>query len=293
MDKDTVINRNGDYNLDSLGLGKTTLPKGVVPFTFIYNKHRPWTSGFSLEVEGPRIQKHALQAPGSLDLDGGAVDRIMVEVENEPIAQRSFLMHEGKKRTHCVSVGTPQAIHYAYDLQFGSLLKVWDGEFLDATPMWRSRGSKQLGVPSGFTVSFDGSPEFAQLENYNKEWPKTIVENKDWKSLGYELNSDGLPVFSYHYEGSTIKDKMIAVDSDRRLKREITVDGSNEIWHKIAAGESISKLPDGTYIVNDESYFIDFQKDNLNPVIRKSSGLDELLVKLPSGTQKIDYSIIW
>ena len=294
VDGDTIIDRNGDYNLDSLGLGKTELQKGIVPFSFVYNKHRPWTRGFSLEVEGPRIQKHALQAPSSLNLNGGnSVEKIIIKVDDEPIAQRSFLMHHGKKRTHCVSVGTPQGIHYAYDLQFGSLLKVWDGDFLDATPMWHSRGQKQLGIPSGFTVSFHGSPEFAQLESNTAEWPKTISENKHWKPMGYELDSDGLPVFSYQYANSIIGDKMSASGSERMLKRSITVNGDHEIWHKVAVGQSISKLPDGNYIINNESYFVDFPKNTLNPIIRKSRGMDELLVKIPLGEQKINYSIIW
>ncbi len=291
---DTVINRNGDYNLDSLGLRKIALQKGTVPFTFIYNKHRPWTIGFSLEVEGPGIQKHALQAPNSLRLNNGKpVEKIMVEIDDEPIAQRSFLMHNGNKRTHCISVGTPQKIHYAYDLKFGSLLKVWNGSFLDATPMWDSRGPKQLGVPAGFTVSFHGTPEFVQLENNKAEWPNTITENEGWKQLGYEFDANGIPSFSYELNKSTITDKMIPSVSGRNLKRSITVNGSQEIWHKIAAGESIEELPDGSFIVNDESYFVDFEKGDLKPVIRNMGNIDELLVQIPSGEQQINYSIIW
>ena len=75
INKDTVVDRDGDYNLDSLGYGNIYLERGLVPFTLIYNKHRPWTKGFSLEVEGPGVQKHALQAPGSLDLSRGGTGR--------------------------------------------------------------------------------------------------------------------------------------------------------------------------------------------------------------------------
>ncbi|MGI9550444.1 MAG: 3-keto-disaccharide hydrolase, partial [Aurantibacter sp.] len=122
IDKDTVVNLDGDYNLDSLGLGQIGLQKGTIPFTLIYNKHRPWTKGFSLEVEGPGMQKHSLQAANSMDLSRGKpAENIMVEVREEPVAQRSFLMHDGLKRTHCISVGTPQKINYAYDLEYGSL----------------------------------------------------------------------------------------------------------------------------------------------------------------------------
>ena len=86
---------------------------------------------------------------------------------------------------------------------------------------------------------------------------------------------------------------MIPSASGRSLKRSIAVNGNQEIWHKVAAGESIEELPDGSFIVNDESYFIDFENGNLNPIIRKTGIADELVVKIPSGKQEIDYSIIW
>ena len=294
VDNDTLINLNGDYNLDSLGLGKVALQKGSVPFTLIYNKHRAWRKGFALEVEGPGIQKHALHAPGSLDLSGSMPEEnMMVEINGETVAQRSFLMHNGKKRTHCVSVGTPQRIHYAYDLERGSLLKVWNGDFLDATQMWHGRGEKQLGEPAGFMVSFHGNPELVFLENVNSIWPESVPDNSDRKQLGYEFDQQRIPVFSYQVGNSRISDKMIPSKTLRMLHRTIALKGDQEIWNKVATGETIEKLPDGTYIINDESYFIDFSDDGLDPIIRQSNGMDELLVKIPQGEQKIEYSIIW
>lgn len=295
VDNDTVVNLDGDYNLDSLGLGKVSLQKGNVPFTLIYNKHRAWRRGFSLEVEGPGIQKYTLTAPNSLDLSGvRPEENIMVQALDEPVAQRSFLMHNGKKRTHCVSVGTPSGTHFAYDLTLGSLLKVWHGDFLDATEMWHSRGERQLGVPAGFTVSFHGDTEFAVLGNEGSVWPENLPEDSEQRSLGYEFGEDRIPVFSYRLGSSTVSDKMIPSKTLRMLHRTITANGEQGIWHKVAAGEAIEKLPDGTFIVNDESYFIDFSDSNeLNPVVRESNGVEELLVKIPAGEQKIDYNIIW
>ena len=295
IDRDTIVNLDGDYNLDSLGLGKIALQKGTIPFTLIYNKHRRGAQGFSLEVEGPGIEKNALQSKGSLDLSRGKpVENIMVKIDGEPITQRSFLMQDGTKRMHCISIGTPQNIHFAYDLEFGSLLKVWSGDFLDATQMWYSRGTKQLGVPAGFTLSFHGTPEFAQLESDVSNWPEDIPENSNRKQLGYEFDEMGIPVFSFHIGGSTILDKMVPSKTLRMLHRTIEVNVVEEIWHKVAAGESIEKLPDGTYIVNNESYFIDFSDiGSLSPVLRNTDGIDELLVKIPAGEQLLEYSITW
>ncbi|MUH37974.1 DUF1080 domain-containing protein [Zobellia amurskyensis] len=294
IDNDTVVNHDGSFTLDSLGLAKVSLTKGEIPFRLIYNKHNPWNIGFGLYVEGPGIQRHSVHAQSSInDRPRISKNRIMVEPSDKAVTQRSFLMHGDEKRTHCISVGTPQKINYAYDLASGCLLEVWSGEFLDATQMWHSRGIRQLGEPAGFAVSFHGTPEFSVLSSDNSDWPDNISEEGLQFSEGYELGKDGIPLFIRKIESKIIRDKMVPSSDERRLNRTILFSGEGEIWHKVASGEAIEKLPDGSYIINDESYFVDFSNDSLAPVIRKSNGKEELLVKIPTGEQKVEYSIIW
>jgi len=98
----------------------------------------PWQIGFGLYVEGPGVQKHPLHNSSSLSLPNDEVNpEYLIALEKEPITQRGFWMHEGQKRTHCIAVGNPQGIHYSYDLESGSLLQVWNGDFMDATKMWQ------------------------------------------------------------------------------------------------------------------------------------------------------------
>lgn len=294
IDNDTVVNRDGNFIVDSLGVSKVTLSKGVVPFRLIYNKHNPWVIGFSLSVEGPGIEKQPLHAASSIDEKKSLGSRkIMVEPTELAVTQRSFLMHGNEKRTHCISVGTPQKINYAYDLASGCLLEVWSGDFLDATQMWHSRGIRQLGEPAGFAVSFHGNLEFTMLESADSKWPKNVSEEALQFSEGYELDKVGIPIFIRKIESKIIKDKMVPSSDERKLNRTVLASGEGEIWHKVASGEAIEKLPDGSYIVNDESYFVDFSDDSLSPIIRVSDGEEELLVKIPAGEQKIEYSIIW
>ncbi len=294
INNDTLISMNGEYNRDSLGPGKITLEKGDVPFTFIYNKHTPWRRYCELFVEGPGMQKYSLQKVIPMVGKEEVKLDFSIKVGSEPIAQRSFWMHEGIKRTHCISVGIPEGIHYTYDLKTGSLLQVWGGDFMDATKMWLSRGEKQLGEPEGFIVSLHGDPEFASLENEDSIWPDNSMENTDFKQQGYEFDIDGIPIFSYQINGSNVTNRMIPSDAERSIKRMITVDGTNEIWYKVADGEQIQELPDGTFIVNDESYYIDFfESAGLKPIVRNLNGKDELIVKIPAGKQNINYNIIW
>lgn len=295
VDKDTVVNLDGDNTLDSLGIGIKKLNKGEVPFQLIYNKHRYWKQDFSLEVEGPGIQKQALHAKSSVHRTGFLPEEIMiVDVADEVELQRSFWMHDGKKRTHSISVGTPQGIHYAYDLANGALLQIWNGDFFDATEMWMNRGEKQLGVPAGFTVSFHGDPEFARLENEDAPWPADASDLKDFKSTGYTLDADGLPTFNYQKENTTITDKMTPSNGTRALDRTITFKGTTPITHKIAEGTHIDQLPDGTFIVNDESYFVNFPDDAaLKPAVRNNNESDELIVSVPGGEHSLNYTITW
>ena len=53
------------------------------------------------------------------------------------------------------------------------------------------------------------------------------------------------------------------------------------------------QLPDGTFMVNNDKYFIDFQNNDLQLNIRKSGNNDELLIKIPSGEHQVEYTIIW
>lgn len=294
IDSDTLIDRNGNYSVDSLGLGKVYLKKGTVPFSLVYNKHAPWIRGFELYVEGPEMQRYSIQQPNTLADDPINSTEFMIDVTNEPVTQRSFWMHEGVKRTHCIAVGLPRGIHYSYDLQAGSLLQLWDGDFLDATEMWLSRGEKQLATARGFTVSIHGDPEFAFLAEEGSAWPQIIGEDADYKQLGYEFDEKGAPTFVNKIKNTMISNQFIPSEGKRMMKRSISVDGDAEIWHKIADGEHIEQLPDGSFVVNNESYFVDFTANSsLKAIIRNSMGKDELLVKIPSGKQNMNYEIIW
>mgnify|MGYP003649226917 CR=1 FL=1 len=293
--QDTVVDLNGDYSLESPGIGEVELEKGKLPFTFIYNKHNPWNSGFRIEVEGPEIQKMSLNAKNSLGSSNrGPAENILIQVGEEPTMQRGFMMHKGEKRTHCIAVGTSENINFSYDLSRESILHVWQGDFLDVTQMWHSRGNNQLAVPKGFLLAFHGDPDFMVLENKDMVWPDSIPSNIKYKQIGYEIGDNGIPVFLHQIEGSAISNTFKPSENGRGLTRTIAIKGEEDIWHKLAEGESIHILEDGTYIVNDESYFIDFSGNkDLVPLVRHSNGKDELLLKIPAGSESINYNIIW
>jgi len=272
------------------------LEKGTFPFKIIYRQSRPWQRGFALYVEGPEMQSYSLQdgvKKGANDFD--VLKGIIIEPENEIVTQRSFVSHKGEKRTHCISVGTPSGIHYSYDLATGSLLKAWTGSFLNTTHMWLSRGYDQLGEPIGFGISLHGDLEFSPLKNEESIWPKPLPENKGIKQLGYVFNKNGMPAFSYQIGTSVITTTFsVFNDGNRRLKKSIEIEGRKTLWHKIAEGEDIKYIGNNIYIVNNESFYIDFSgNDALTPIIRKAGEKEELIVKLSRRKRNIAYNIIW
>ncbi len=296
INNDTIVDLNGDFTMAEPGFGLVSLPQGAVPFTLIYNKHRPYQRGFTLSVEGPGIAKQALHAPQSIiSGQGNEPEAIVIKASDETVLQRSFLIHRGNKRTHCISVATPEGINYAVDLAFGSLIQTWSGGFLDATKMWHARGGQQLGTPVGQPVlSVHGCPDFTLLENDMTSWPDSIPANVTYKQLGYQLDRQGAPTFSMSLDGSVISNKFIPSDSLRQLERIIITDADKEIWHKLGEGVIIDALPGNIYAIDDKNYFVDFStNENLTPTIRQVSGKEELLVKIPKGSQIINYTITW
>jgi outer membrane lipoprotein-sorting protein len=292
VNNDTIVNY--DQEMTS-SYTKVSLKKGKVPFKLIYNKISRYYIGLGLYVEGPNMEKHSLTGNRSyLPRIRNPKNDIFIEVEDEIIAQRTYFMHNGAKRTHVISVGTLENVNYAFDLESGSLLKAWDGMFLDATPMWYVRGMEQLGVPNDFNISFNGGPEFAFLKSENQVWPDTIPSQVVQKQIGYKFDKLGMPSFTYKMNNTTIENKIVPIEDVRGIKRLINVTGSDPIWFKIADGVEIKKLEDGSYIVKNENYFIDFSDENgLTPVIRNVNGRDELVVKLSAENQNVTYNIIW
>ncbi|MGY6648581.1 family 16 glycoside hydrolase [Wenyingzhuangia sp. IMCC45574] len=275
------------------------LKKGAKKFKFIYNQNqgkRNWLGSFNAYVEGTKVQRQALQDgvdPNAEKFD--PLKGIIIQPKEHALTQRSFITHKGIARTHCISVGTTEGTHFSYDLATGSLLKVWNGDFLNTTHMWLSRGTKQLGEPIGFSVTMHGDLEFAALENENTAWPLPLPENQSVKQLGYEFDIHRMPTFTYETEGAIISNSFATSKVKREVKRNIDIETPKELWHKIADGENIKELSNQTYIINTESYYIDFSgnKENLKPIIRTSNGKQELLVKVPVGQNNINYTIIW
>mgnify|MGYP000365593332 CR=1 FL=1 len=100
INKDTIINMNGNFKTNTTKYGKAYLEKGTVSYHLVYNKPVVWRSGFDLFVEGPKIQRYSLLKNGLTSLNKqNPKHAITLKVKEKTLTQRSFLNHKGIKRS--------------------------------------------------------------------------------------------------------------------------------------------------------------------------------------------------
>ncbi|MFC4098035.1 family 16 glycoside hydrolase [Euzebyella saccharophila] len=294
IDGDTIVMQDGSFEVNNPGRNIVELKKGKTPFQFIYNKNNQWTKGFEIGYEGPGIQLQKLSAPGSLVFhEVNDNDKVVLEAHSSVVAQRGFFMHNNIKRTHTIAVGSPVGTHFNYDLSSGTLLAAWSGTFYDVTDMWHNRGIEQLGRPMGFTLLFSGKPQFASLDSEKAVWPENDFAASPQNYDGYELNEQGYPIFLRTISGVQVLDKLEPLGTYRSLNRKITKKGDKAIWHRLAEGDAIKELPDGTFLVDGANYFIEIKTEGITPTLRNNEGTEEMLVKVPAGNSSLEYNIIW
>lgn len=222
---------------------------------------------------------------------GNLVSPIHVNVENEPRLLRGFVFFNNsrEKLSHTIGVGTPQGVHYVYDLESGNLVGMWRGEFLDATPMWHSRGNGSFR-PNGATVWTFLNQPLAELSDMATAFPgHTLPEG--FKSKGYRIDPETkLPVFLSTYGSVGMERSIVPADQGKSLLStiEFSENGLSGYYYKLAEG-SIEELPDGSFKVNDDFYLE--MHSNQQPTIREIDGKQELMVAVTGETLK--FKTIW
>lgn len=289
-----VADRAGGHSVT----GSVSLEAGTYPFTLVYFKNRPWThSRAEFFVEGSEIARQVLNTPASR-IETGRGPGIPVAPNGEPALLRGFVWHGDGKRVNAMSVGIPGGLNYAVDLDHASILHVWRGPFVDAAPMWAGRGTDQVAIPLGSTITLSGAPSLAVLPDDAAPWPDS-ADAGAYKLLAYTLQKDRLPTFRYAVHGLTMEDRIEPeIRGDGQiLTRSITLTGTApaNTWLQLATGDEIVDRGNGLYDI-DGTYYIQVREaGGQEPVVRTQDGRQELLlpVRMPSGQSTLAYSIIW
>jgi hypothetical protein len=204
-----------------------------------------WGVTLKIWVEGPGLEKMEIpKLKEPREVPSWAREReLKISVGDRPELIRGFVNHGDTKKTHILSVGTPQGVHYSYDTRNNQLINVWRGDFADASRMWINRGESQLLVPSAAVLS---------LEELNN--------GAGCKPIGYNLREDGMPSFSYNCDDQIVTED-IAITPDNNVVRSFSINkGSKNLM--IAVDESITRLANGAFSIGNRYFIKPIDKDD-------------------------------
>ncbi|MEN7550952.1 DUF1080 domain-containing protein [Rapidithrix thailandica] len=273
------------------GSGKVILPLGKVAFELLYSKKTDWASAsLGVAVSGPGLREVVLsQDPMN---PGRQVDPILVHARENTIL-RSFMDLPGSPRVvHAVSVGSPEQVHYTYDLDKGMLVQVWRGGFLNTTPMWHSRGdgsSRPLGMVQHF-----GKPALTlgKLSSTQSQWA-TDTTGTSYVPKGYILDAQGQPTFTYLIYNTRVRDAIRVLNNGQGIQRQLIAQHpADQLYARLASGSNIEEVEKGLYVIDNKSYYVqlDAAAKKLKPIIRDNNGQKELIVPFQN---QLNYHILF
>lgn len=240
-----------------------------------------WRPAMGLFVASGKTRPYALHASNALPLPE-MVGGIYEEPTTKARTIRSFVNFKDKKRTKVISVGSPQHVHYTFDLDNAALLYVWRGAFADVTNMWHDRGEPQVIKPVGLNTELSGKLPFF-VRNASPLDSADIYN--EFVNTSYSLNETGLPKFNYKWKNASFNLEYIPSGSD--LNVSVTASDYNGFSYLLDEGTEIVKVDNGLYRVDDHYIKTD---PKLKAEIKSGAKSSQLVSGL---TKQLNYSIIW
>jgi hypothetical protein len=285
IDGKTVLTNQWNEFLQQPVVCSLNLSAGEHRFKLFYRKAwRPAALGIFVSASG--VRPYALHALSSLP-EPEPIPMIAVTPKDRPEMIRSFVQVEGEKskRTHVLSVGSPQGLHYSVDLNQAALLQVWRGGFADVTEMWHERGEPQLLKTLGVTQKLNGKSNIAILNEPTALWPDSVA-TLTYK--GIQLDDSGTPTQHYLFDKTDITQKLIPTRNGfvNTISATALVDG---LTARLAVADAIIEIEKGIYSIDGQQYYIYVPVDFM-PVVRTSNSKQELIVPIK---EIVTYTIAW
>lgn len=248
-----------------------------------------WDRYIRLSYEGPGMEKRMLGAPPTPPSASAQAPPKPFVVQPQPGSPEvigGFVLYGGVKRTHTMSVGHPEGVHYSYDLATASLLKFWRDPFADVAEMWVGRGYEQVLAPLNAAVEVHAA---ALLAMRGSEVPDLRID-------AYAVDDKGLPRFIARHGDITVEDEIRPGDGGGLTRRLQYSAGKtrDDVEGVIAKGE-VELLPDGLYRINGTYYLRLDEKSRARAVIGERDGEKTLTVPVlrDATRSEIQYQIIW
>ncbi|MFD1140749.1 hypothetical protein ACFQ4C_06505 [Larkinella insperata] len=283
---------NTRLDLGYMNTAKINLTAGKHSFKLFFGRSWP-RPGLGFFISAPDTKFQALHPRASLP-EPDPVGEIAVEPTTKPSIIRSFVNYGPKKKTHCISVGSPTGLNYTVDLNQGALLQVWRGPFADVTEMWYERGEPQLLKPLGTLAVLSAQNPLALLANSTQFWPDSLSDN-ELSYKGLTMDKQGYPMMQYRLRDLDVTDAVMPSTDGKSFTRTLTVKGpeNESLYCRLASGASLEEVTKGLYSV-DGKYFIQLDS-KAKPSVRTNSGKQELVmpVNVKGGSTTVQYSILW
>lgn len=282
--------------------GNVSLSAGEHSYKVQLLKRENWsTPGLGLIVQKNNSRPVALHVPASLP-DIVPSPLIEVKTQKEPRLLRSFIVHNGKKKTHCISVGDASGVNFSYDLNQAGLLQVWKGPFLNAADMWHERGEPQVAQPMGANINISGACPVSLYSEESQMLPDSLNDKTELRYKGYVLDQMQYPTFQYQLQNTFVTDRFLPYENGKGLLRKVTIDGppsDKKVAYRLAEGTNIREVSKGLYMVETEGsgFYIQLMDAKIKPEIReKQGGGKALTVSNPSGKKSVNeltYAMVW
>jgi hypothetical protein len=267
---------------------KISLPAGELPFELSYFKTMDWGKpALGLTVSGPGIRAYSLSDINNLSSE--QTDPILVDAPVNTVL-RSFIDIPATRIVHAVSVGSPEGLHYTYDMDNGTIVQVWRGGFFDATPMWHERGDGSSRATGSKQLFGKPVPNIVQLSSPDSPW-KMDTSGTAFRPKGYELDEKDRPVFQYFIYGTGVKDASQVLENRQGISREISVvNPASDLYVRLAANKNIEDLGNGLFLLDDKSYYLKIDESEARAMIRDAGESKELVIPIKN---KIKYTILF
>ncbi|MCH2105095.1 MAG: PA14 domain-containing protein [Planctomycetes bacterium] len=142
--------------------------------------------------EAAPYPKGLLSSPGEFEL-----------TPTEGPIHTGVFMRDMSPRT--LVIGTPQRIHYAFDMMNSRLGRAWAGKYFDAAGTWKGRAG-QLEVPPVPWIDFAPDAPFALLAEETASWPSEMGRDAGYRSLGRTMDESDMPTFRYSLNDVVIEE---------------------------------------------------------------------------------------
>jgi len=300
IDGNLLLQNGADNRWWSPHTAEVDLLEGTHNITLTYFRGEDGDSPvLSLLAEGPGIEKHALHMSSAFPAN---IQNVylpkLIDPEDKPIVMHGFMQMPDRVHPHSAAVGFPEDVHFGIDLNNGSLMKMWKGDFLDVSSMWVGRGGGNLSLNEKAALTFSGAPAMAFLDSRDTAWPDSLQENVSFDMRNYRFADENQLMIKYQMNEIIFEDHLVPHNDGKELMRTIRItesESANNLYLRIAEGDSISELPNGLFQINDKAYLINLGENiKSESWIRSSGDRVELLVPVNSTENtEISYSFVW